>query len=163
MVGRRIARERPYGWSWSNQKPINRRLDKADTEVEAAGCFGFESHLQAARSFARQATVQSVCQQHAGKSSSLKGVLDASHRGGYCGQMAIRLLVHSHRIWAKTWTTGWSANQRGLRRGGDGSVLHAAKSGEGGHGGNSENSLDIQWGVPNDEAQSDCVDRGERV
>jgi len=25
-------------------------------------------------------------------------------------------------------------------------VLHAAKSGEGGHGGNSENSLDIQWG-----------------
>ena len=79
--------------------------------------------------------------------------LRVSHRGGRCGQPAILLLVHAHRIGVGT--SDPAAGQIGVGSGeGYRSVQHGPTSAECGNGDSAENLLDIQWGVPNDEPQS---------
>ena len=63
---------------WSNEQPIDRRLNEAGAEVEVAGGVGLEADLQAACAFACE-PIEAVRQQHAGEAASLVVVLDA-HR-----------------------------------------------------------------------------------
>jgi len=51
---------------WSNEQPIDRRLNEAGAEVEVAGSVVVEADLQAARAFACE-PIEAVRQQHAGE------------------------------------------------------------------------------------------------
>src|SRR5207253_6224449 len=68
----------PGVFGWSDQQPVDRRLNETGAEVEVSRGVGLEAHLQAACAFACE-PIEAARQQHAGEAATLVLVLDA-HR-----------------------------------------------------------------------------------